>query len=35
MIWNIVIIEAIVFIALFTAMVMLPAIKHPEALIHD
>ncbi|MBD5146912.1 MAG: hypothetical protein HDT21_13545 [Ruminococcus sp.] len=35
MIWSIVIIEAIVFIALFTAMVILPAIKHPEALIHD
>ena len=35
MIWNIVIIEAIVFIALFTAMVILPALKHPEALIHD
>lgn len=35
MIWSIVIIEAIVFIALFTAMVILPAIKHPEAWIHD
>lgn len=35
MIWSIVIIEAIVFIALFTAMVILPAIKRPEVLIHD
>lgn len=35
MIWSIVIVEVLVFTALFTAMVMIPAIKHPEAGVHN
>lgn len=35
MIWSIVIIEAIIFIAFFTALVTLPAIKHPEVGVHN
>lgn len=35
MVWSCVIISAIIFIALFTAMVMIPSIKHPEAGVHN
>ncbi len=35
MVWSIVIIETIIFMALFTAMVMLPKVKHPEAEVHN
>ena len=35
MIWSIVWLEALVFTALFTLMVMLPTIKHPEAGVHN
>ena len=35
MIWSTVWIEAVVFTALFTAMVTLPTIKHPEIGVHN
>ena len=35
MIWSTVWIEALVFTALFTAMVMIPAIRHPEVGVHN
>ena len=35
MIWSTVWIEAVVFTALFTAMVMIPTIKHPEIGVHN
>ena len=35
MIWSNVIIMAVIFTALFTAMVMIPTIKHPEAGVHN
>ncbi len=35
MIWSTVWIEALIFTALFTAMVMIPAIRHPEVGVHN
>ena len=35
MIWSIVIIETVIFTLLFTAMVVLPAVKHPEVGVHN
>ena len=35
MIWSTVWLEAIVFTALFTALVMIPTIKHPELGVHN
>ena len=35
MIWSAVIIEAVIFTLLFTAMVVLPAVKHPEMGVHN
>ena len=35
MIWSTVWVEAVVFTALFTAMVMIPTIKHPEIGVHN
>lgn len=35
MIWSTVWIEALVFTALFTAMVMIPTIRHPEVGVHN
>lgn len=35
MVWWIILIETIVFIGLFTALVMLPTIKHPEIGVHN
>ena len=35
MIWSAVWIEAVVFTALFTAMVMIPTIRHPEIGVHN
>ena len=35
MIWSTVWVEAVVFTALFTALVMIPTIKHPEIGVHS
>ena len=35
MIWSTVWVEAVVFTALFTALVMIPTIKHPEIGVHN
>ena len=35
MIWSTVWVEAVVFTALFTALVMNPTIKHPEIGVHN
>lgn len=35
MIWSMVLIEALIFTAFFTALVTLPTIKHPEAGVHN
>lgn len=35
MVWSIVALEAVSFTALFTALVLLPSIKHPEAGVHN
>lgn len=35
MIWSIVIVEVLIFMALFTALVTLPTIKHPEVGVHN
>ena len=35
MIWSTVWIEALIFTALFTAMVMIPTIRHPEVGVHN
>ena len=35
MVWSIVALEAASFTALFTALVLLPSIKHPEAGVHN
>lgn len=35
MVWWIILIETIVFTGLFTALVMLPTIKHPEISVHN
>lgn len=35
MTWSTVWIEAVVFTALFTAMVMIPTIRHPEIGVHN
>lgn len=35
MVWWIILIETIVFVGFFTALVLLPAIKHPEIGVHN
>ena len=35
MVWSIVALEAVIFTALFSALVLIPSIKHPEAGVHN
>ena len=35
MTWSIVLVEALIFVALFTALVMIPSILHPEVGVHN
>ena len=35
MTWSIVWLEAVIFVALFSAMVMIPSIRHPEVGVHN
>ena len=35
MVWWIILIEVVVFVGIFTALVMLPTIKHPELGVHN